>query len=390
MSFTKKFKDIFRLTIWEAIIAFLLIGSFFILRFLSVNIIVVIVLGFIAGVWLTFRPSEWAVEGLDSASKYIGMTDYVSGIISSLASNLPEAVIAIFIIVKAQSLNLVEKIGQEQIAIITVLSAAGFNTLILGASILIATFKNKGRINVPEDLEKKEAPIIRWAIVALSVTVLFGVLEYVQGIGEQETATLNWPVTLTLALSYVFYLVYISFFKENGKKETKEEKEIVEEPEAKSSPHLGKKMTVFILLLGFVGIFFGGEALSYCVEELVHITGEISPIFLGLILGAAGALPEHGIALVSAAKDEVELAIGNAIGGILQSSLLIFGIIGIIIVIPLSPFIILQLAAVAAVLWFTKRCIFDDRKFDAFEGIMILLLQIFVFIILIEEAILVG
>ncbi|GAG83908.1 unnamed protein product, partial [marine sediment metagenome] len=115
---------------------------------------------------------------------------------------------------------------------------------------------------------------------------------------------------------------------------------------------------------------------------------ELRPEFLGLILGAAGALPEHGIALVSAAKDEVEIAFGNAIGGILQSSLLIFGLLGAIFVIELSPFVLLQLAATAVILWFTKRCITDDKRFDTFEGIMILLLQFFVFAILIEDVLL--
>ncbi len=101
-------------------------------------------------------------------------------------------------------------------------------------------------------------------------------------------------------------------------------------------------------------------------------------------------MPEHGIALVSAAKDEVEIAFGNAIGGILQSALLIFGLLGTIFVIELSPFVLLQLAAIAVILWFTKRCITDDKRFDTFEGIMILLLQFLVFAILIEDVILAG
>ena len=75
---------------------------------------------------------------------------------------------------------------------------------------------------------------------------------------------------------------------------------------------------------------------------------------------------------------------GNAIGGILQSSLLIFGILGIIAIVPLHPFILLQLSAIAGVLWFVKRCI-QDGKFDTFEGIMIILVQIIVFIILFED-----
>ena len=111
---------------------------------------------------------------------------------------------------------------------------------------------------------------------------------------------------------------------------------------------------------------------------------------LALILGAAGSIPEHGIALVSVAHNEIEVALGNAIGGILQSVLLIFGILGVVVSITLSRFIVLQLASIAAVMWFTARSMHDDKKFDTFEGVMILLLQILVFVILIEEMLLGG
>jgi len=103
-----------------------------------------------------------------------------------------------------------------------------------------------------------------------------------------------------------------------------------------------------------------------------------------LILGAAGAVPEHGIAVISAAKDQIEVGIGNAMGGILQSSLLIFGILGIFVSITLHPFILLQIGAIALTLWFVKRCI-HDKQFDTFEGIMIILLQVLVFVILFED-----
>ncbi|MHA2357441.1 MAG: hypothetical protein ACXABK_01560 [Candidatus Heimdallarchaeaceae archaeon] len=389
MRFAKWFKKNFHATIWEVIIAIALVITFFVLRaFIHEPNVIFIVLGFIVGTWLAFRPSEWAVEGLDSGAKYVGLSEYVAGLLSSLASNLPEAVIAILLIVA----------GEIEIAVLTVLAAAGFNTIILGLSILIATVK-KGSIDVPEDLEKKESAIIRWGIVALAMTVVYGIVEYTQVSSWLQTE-LARPIAALLAFSYIMYLVYIIFVKDPIKRTVSEtldeedsqekievEKQELEEEHVSSKPKLSITMTVVLLIVGFVGIFGAGESLTFSVEMLLETATIKHKEFVALILGAAGAVPEHGIAILSAAKEEVEVAIGNALGGILQSALLIFGILGIIVVLTFSPFMILQLAAIAGVLWFVKRCI-HDRKFDWFEGTMIILLQILIFLILIFDVLL--
>ncbi|MCE7742650.1 MAG: hypothetical protein GOP50_09340 [Candidatus Heimdallarchaeota archaeon] len=418
MSFLKKFKSIFHITLWEAIIAAAVITTYFILAkavYAGHPPLWLTISGFVVGTWLAFRPSEWAVSGLNSGAKYVGLSDYVAGVLSSLASNLPEAVIAIFLIIN----------GQQLIAVITVLSAAGFNTLILGIAILISTIKNKGSIKVPEELEKRESPIIRWAIVALLMTVIFGLVQYAV-LGSQkvnvfgfldpgyvpsslENAVLTIPVAAMLATSYLIYLVYLIAVKENNNKmskgldehadqaehdssdpEEKADSENSEDEQEHKDKHgkLSIPFTILLLVMGFVGIFFAGEILT---ESVQHITehsdffltakGEIS---LALILGAAGAVPEHSIAVLSSVKGEIEVGIGNAMGGILQSALLIFGILGVITEIVLHPFVLIQLASIAGTLWFVKRCI-QDRKFDVFEGIMIIILQILVFVILFED-----
>jgi Ca2+/H+ antiporter len=387
MSFTKWFKKNFHATIWEVVVAIALVITFFVLRFLiHEHSTIFIILGFIVGTWLAFRPSEWAVEGLNSGAKYVGLSEYIAGLLSSLASNLPEAVIAILLIIA----------GEIEIAVITVLAAAGFNTIILGLSILIATIR-KGSVDVPEDLEKKESAIIRWGIVALAMTVIYGLVEFTQ-IGNWTQTELARPIASLLALSYIMYLVYVIFVRDPLKKtvtetlddeipeKTKSEDHKMEEDHKSLKPHLSITMTIVLLILGFIGIFGAGETLTFSVEVLLE-EATMRKEFVALILGAAGAVPEHGIALLSAAREDVEVAIGNALGGILQSALLIFGILGMIVTITFSPFMILQLAAIAGVLWFVKRCI-HDRKFDWFEGTMIILLQILIFLILIFDVLL--
>ncbi len=253
---------------------------YFYLRFAGIEPTIVIVLGLIGGIWLAFRPSEWAIGGMESAAGHLGYTVYVAGMLSSLASNLPEAVI----------------------------------------SGIAASF------------------------------VLF--------------------------LSYVIYAGALT----TG--------DVVDNAEKAKSSH-SRRTTAILIIIGFIGIFFAGEILTHSVEMLLTDYHDVIGLIgnqvtiAALILGAAGSLPEHGIAVIAAVKGKVELAVGNLIGGVLQIVLLIMGGIGMFVPIPLDRYVLFQIMVIAGSLWFLKRAITDDHKLDFFEGAMIILLQAYVFVLLI-------
>ncbi|MFX1579251.1 MAG: hypothetical protein ACFFBJ_06350, partial [Promethearchaeota archaeon] len=150
-----------------------------------------------------------------------------------------------------------------------------------------------------------------------------------------------------------------------------------------------KKTAAILTGIGFVGIFFAGEILTHSVEILLYDYSDVIGLvgnqvaIAALILGAAGALPEHGIAVIAARKGKVGLAVGNLIGGILQIVLLVMGGIGMFVPIPLDRYVLFQIMVIAGSLWFLKRAIADDHKLDFFEGAMIILLQAYVFVLLI-------
>lgn len=154
-------------------------------------------------------------------------------------------------------------------------------------------------------------------------------------------------------------------------------------------PRHSRRTALLLTLAGFVGIFFAGEVLTSSVEILLEeqhavISQVGDPVTIAaFILGAAGALPEHGIALMAAARGKVGLAVGNLVGGILQIVLLVMGGIGVFVPIPLDRYVLFQIVVIAGSLWFLKRAITDDHKLDLFEGAMIVLLQAYVFILLI-------
>lgn len=362
-------------------IAAILICTFFYLEIIHFNPIIIVVLGLVMGTWLAFRPSEWAVEGIESIAGHRGYTVYVAGMLSSLASNMPEAVISGLAAVDGYVLMqnpATKALGLQflDIAVLSVLIAAGFNMLLLGITIVIAT-RGKGDIDVPEEAIKKDSVLIRWTIVALASMFALGIVDLVtEGTGNFFPR----EASFLLFLSYIIYAVALT------------KGEVTEGSELAKSEY-SKKNSMILTLGGFIGIFLAGELLTSSVQTLLtEFSTEFAavgdPVYLAaLLLGAAGAIPEHGIAVVAAVKGKIGLAIGNLIGGVLQIVLLIFGGIGIFVLIPLDRYVLFQIVVIAGSLWFLKRNITDDHKLDMFEGLMIILLQAYVFILLIMTAI---
>lgn len=349
-----------------------LLVVYFYLRVTGIEPVLVLSLGFLAGIWLAFRPSEWAVEGIESAAGYLGYTAYMAGILSSLASNMPEAVISGIAAYTGWTNN---QPDLQDIAVLSVLIAAGFNMLLLGVTIIISTRKS-GPVKVPEEAIRKDSVLIRWTIVALISMFALGILDMV---GPDSPLNPKFPAVASFTL-FLSYIIYTGALAKGG----------VTDTTGKAQPSHRKRSALVLALMGFIGIFFAGEILTDSVELFLdHFSESVTALGINhvaiaaLILGAAGALPEHGIALIAAAKGKVGLAIGNLIGGVLQIVLLVMGGIGMFVLIPLDRYVLFQIIVIAGSLWFLKRAITDDQKLDLFEGAMIILLQVYVFILLI-------
>ncbi|MFW9965789.1 MAG: sodium:calcium antiporter [Candidatus Thorarchaeota archaeon] len=352
-------------------IALFIVFAFFLSEFVHADPLVIISLGIIGGIWLAFRPSEWAVEGVESVAGHRGYTTYIAGLLSSLASNMPEAVVSGMTALDGFTQNRPELLT---IAVLSVLIAGGFNMLLLGITIVISTRK-KDDMKVPEEAIKKDSVLIRWTIVALACMFALGIVDvtFTDGTGSP---LFPWEASLILFLSYILYSVDLMRGEE------------VENAD-RAKPHHSMRSASILCALGFLGIFLAGELLTSSVNVLLttydaQISSVANPITIAaLILGAAGALPEHGIAIVAAMKGKVGIAVGNLIGGVLQILLLVMGGIGIFVPIPMNRYVLFQIVVIAGSLWFLKRAITDDHKLDTFEGMMIILLQAYVFALLI-------
>ncbi|MCS7385110.1 MAG: hypothetical protein NDF55_00025 [archaeon GB-1867-005] len=318
---------------------------------------IILLIGFIAGLWAVFRGSEAAVVGLKSAVIHIGQTEYTAGVISSLASNSPELVVAALMSFRGLNIGSKELI---EVAALTVIIGAGFNVLLLGLLIVVISWK-KGEVRFPYKAIAHESDLIRMAIVTCLLLFAYAVIMSGEGSYPRELGIFM----LATYASYVFFL-------------TKSQK-----IKAKAKPNLTKRATMLYLALGFAAIIFGGELIVRSVEYVIHVA-HINIVTTAIIIGCIGSIPEHGVALIGAHKGFVELGLANLLGGITQYILVIFGIMMILVPLPIDGYIMFQLISIASSLWIVKKAIIDDQKLTLDEGVFILILQVMLFIMLEE------
>ncbi len=356
----------------------------------------------IVGLIIAILASEKAVVGIEIFGKRMGLTPYVSGVLSSLASNSPELVIGGFAILS----------GKVEFAIAFIIIATGFNILMLGILVMLGNIRRKKPITIPKEVIDIEVPIVRVAIVIVGSIFVYGIVLFCLEIfelamtGEGTIPHLPYEASVITVLVYLFYLFFI--IRHNLKSRD------LNALRETSVEHIngGRSIIVFTLLLAFGMIFFAGEMISSSVELFLEHSEEVvlNEFQLAFFIGAAASIPEHAIALL-AVKHEggIELGLGNLIAGTMQNLLLITGLvslfsyIGAIIGIegnslqgiPLIhyvqgtgelpvPFLLVQFGFAWLLLFMIKSSMTDDQKLDIYEGFTITIAQLFVFVIFLK------
>lgn len=343
-------------------------------------------IGFTVGVWLALRMSDLAIKGLGAAAIYFGLSLYVVGVLSSIASNTPELIIGLLMSWRGYTHpDPVVGLTLTETSILTVLTASGFNTLLLSLIILVSS-RRRGYIEVPREVILHESELIRSTFVAIMMIFMFGLILHVFPIGGGGGGIGYIPsiAAFCLLLIYISYVIQLLRRKghdlvlspaKTGPPEPQENERL------KSIPGISMKMAIVFIIVAFLGIFIAGEVITSTVELTIeHLELEVPVV--ALIVGACGSIPEHGIALVAARRGQISVALGNVIGGLAQIVLMVLGVVGIVVPIPLDAFVLFQLIVTGWVLFYIKSAILDDEHLDFLEGFIILIFQILAFSLL--------
>lgn len=254
--------------------------------------VIILLIGFV----ILIFGANFLVDGASSLAKKYHIPDLVIGLtIVAFGTSAPELIVNILAASK----------GYSDIVFGNVIGSNNFNLfIILGITGLITP------LMVQNSTAKKEIPISLVAIVLvylLANDVLFST-------GNQPDLN-RWDGILLFIgfLGFLFY-IYKQLKSDQGLKE-----EIVSEPV--------KHNTIIItyIILGLVGLIWGGKLVVDYAVKIAEDIG-ISERIIGITIVAAGtSLPELATSITAALKKNADIAVGNIIGSNIFNFLLIFG-----------------------------------------------------------------
>jgi Ca2+/Na+ antiporter len=362
---------------WKLVylIGFIIVGTFLILEFLGIDLPhdFVAWVDLIGGVLLIAGACEAFVISVEGIAHNFSLTDYVSGIYASLASTIPELSVIIFLLIAEQF----------EMAWVLALSTIFMNSLVFASYTLILPKDEFGNYRLPDAIMWVGSDLLTMGAVISLAVGLSMLLVGVFPLGEAGFSFTHLQagelVVFGLCLLTVFVAYLFTITKYYGKREEPIDHD--GEDEGVVYPHLARKRLALYLVVASVGALLGGEALSSFANFASGAEGlNLSYIHTALLLVVFGGTPEYIIVASSHRKEEIEVALSNAFGGIVQVFFVIFGftlfasgIMGFVLniqdVIPIDLFSVVLLFFAFPSMFLLRQMITDDASVNALESI---------------------
>ena len=298
--------------------------------------LIMLVVGFV----LLIKGADFFVEGSSGIAKKLRIPSIVIGLtVVSMGTSLPEL----------SASTQAALAGSNEIAISNVVGSNLFNLMVVvGCCAIMA------KISVDDTMVKRDIPISIGAAILLAV---LGVIGF--AIGRIDAAIL-----LCLFIAFVTMLVVYAMKNRTSNDdgdETKDRSAIV---------------SLLFIIGGVAAVVFGGDFVVKSAKDIAVSFG-MSENLVGLTIVAVGtSLPELVTSIVAARKNEVELALGNAVGSNIFNVLGILGVAGVI-----SPMTVITdnlidiaiLVVFSAIVWAVSA---KKRRLDKIDGVWMVLLYV--------------
>ena len=242
----------------------------------------------LAGFLFLVKGADWFVEGAASIAKKLGIPQLIIGLtIVAMGTSMPEAAVSITAAINKN-------------AGITIGNVVGSNILnifiILGITAVITN------VAIQKSTLLYEIPFMT---VITIVLLIFGItgseVTFIEGV-----------------IFWILFLIYLGYLFVMAKKGNDQE-----EAEAKDNP-VWKCM--LLMVIGGILVVKGSDFAVSGATEIARYFG-MSERFIGLTIVALGtSLPELVTSIVAARKNEVDMALGNAIGSNVFNILMVLGI----------------------------------------------------------------
>lgn len=261
--------------------------------------ILFLVIGFV----FLVKGADFFVEGSSSIAKKFKVPSIIIGLtIVAMGTSLPEAAVSV-------TASLADK---NALAVSNVIGSNIFNLMmVIGVcAIMTPVAVNKATL-------KRDFPFSVICAILLLVLGLIG------------------PMSLGHADGVIFLILFAGFIGlmiRSAMKASKEGNEVASE-EIEAAEEI-KIMPVWksllFIVIGAVGIILGGDVVVDSASNIAAKFG-MSQTLIGLTIVSVGtSLPELVTSIVAARKNEVDMALGNAIGSNVFNILFVLGIAGAI------------------------------------------------------------
>ena len=262
-------------------------------------VLVFLVIGFV----LLIKGADFFVEGSSSVAKRLHVPSIIIGLtIVAMGTSLPETAVSV-------SASL---IGNNELAVSNVVGSNIFNLMVvIGVCAMIAA------VNVAKETIKRDIP---FSLVCAGLLMILGIVAF----GDKSGMTLghfDGVILLGFFGVYFFYMIKIALKASKEGRKVEIEGDCDEEIKLVSVP-----MCILFIVGGVMAIAIGGDM---TVDAASRIAGELgmSQTLIGLTIVSIGtSLPELVTSIVAAGKNEVDMALGNAIGSNIFNILMVLGI----------------------------------------------------------------
>jgi len=300
--------------------------------------IIFLVTIFIVSLALLVKGADWLLESSDKIGRAAGLSPFIVGVLLvGLGTSLPEFASSIAAVIA------------DTPEIVTA-NAIGSNIANIFLVIGLAAVIGRG-LEVSKSLIDLDIPLL-----AIATAIFTGIV---------LDQTIVFGEALILIALVVIYMTYVVKYTDGT-----EEKENVEKP----------KITRKDIIMFFVGIaaLIGGA--KYLIDSVIAISVEldIAVSVISLVGVAFGtSLPELMVSVKAALGGRAEVALGNIFGSNVFNLLLVVGIPGLFVTLPLDDItftLALPVMAVATLLFLVSGI---SRRVHSYEGAMYLVFYLF-------------
>ena len=259
-------------------------------------VLVFLVIGFV----LLIKGADFFVEGSSSVAKRLHVPSIIIGLtIVAMGTSLPETAVSV-------SASLA---GNNELAVSNVVGSNIFNLMVvIGVCAMIAT------VEVARETIRRDIPL---SLICAGLLLLLGII----GLGDQTKMTLghfDGVIFIGLFAGYIFYMIRIAL------KANKEGKKIeIEGGSDEEIKLISVPLSIIFIIGGAAAIAFGGDLTVDAASRIASDLG-MTQTLIGLTIGTS--LPELVTSIVAARKNEVDMALGNAIGSNVFNILMVLGI----------------------------------------------------------------